>query len=175
MAAEKGIGPSRTLCSVDGVEAEIEAVYGHAFARMRRAVYTFVHDWEEAAEIVQDAFAQAWVERASFRGEGSLEGWIWRIALRLAARRGGQTRRRREAVATLAPRLPPGEPVPEIAEAFAELPPRRRTIVILRYVGGLSYAEIADATGLREGTVAGALTKARRQLVAALEQRGVTP
>ncbi len=158
-----------------GIESEIEAVYGDAFVRMRRAVFTFVDDWEEAAEIVQDAFAQAWIERASFRREGSLEAWIWRIALRRAARRGGRTRRRREIIATLAPRLPPGEPVPELWEAFAELPPRRRTIVILRYVGGLSYAEIAEATGLREGTVAGALTKARRQLVAALEQRGVAP
>jgi RNA polymerase sigma-70 factor (ECF subfamily) len=160
---------------VERIEEQLEQLYGSTFLRMRRSVFALVGDWEEAAEVVQDAFAQAWMQRASFRGDGSLEGWVWRVAMRLAARRGSQTRRRHALLGTLAPALPPGDRVPELLEAFAELPPRRRLLVVLRYVGGLSHAEIAEATGLRVGTVAGALSKARRQLVATLEAKGVAP
>jgi RNA polymerase sigma factor (sigma-70 family) len=45
------------------------------------------------------------------------------------------------------------------------LAPRRRLFVFLRYFGGLSYAEIAAATGVAEGTVAATLSQAQEQLL----------
>jgi RNA polymerase sigma-70 factor (ECF subfamily) len=173
---ENGNRPSMPLSSVDSIDRELEALYPVAFARLRRTVVTVVGSWDEAADVVQDAFVQAWARRESFRGDGSLESWVLRIALRIAARRASQARAHARSDAH-APELgvPNPEAVPELAAAFRELPPQRRLIVVLRYVGGLSYAEIARATGLSEGTVAGALSKARHQLIRSLEQKGVTP
>ena len=39
---------------------------------------------ESARDVVQEAFAQALRDQDGFRGEGSLEGWVWRIAFRVA-------------------------------------------------------------------------------------------
>jgi RNA polymerase sigma-70 factor (ECF subfamily) len=161
---------------VDSVDRELEALYPVAFARLRRSVVTLVGGWDEAADVVQDAFVQAWARRESFRSEGSLEAWVLRIALRIAARRASQSRAHlRSDLLDLEPTLPNAEGAPELAAAFAELPPQRRLIVVLRFVGGLTYSEIASATGLSEGTVAGAISKARKQLIRSLEQKGVAP
>jgi RNA polymerase sigma-70 factor (ECF subfamily) len=160
---------------MDGIETALEALFASAFVPMRRAAYSVVRDWDESEELVQEAFAIAWARRREFRGEGSLNGWIWRILLRAAARRGAGMRRQRSLLDRLDPVLPPGERAPELLEAFALLPPRRRLLVVLHHVAGLTYDEIAEATGLRVGTVSGSLAKARVQLVEALQEKGVRP
>lgn len=43
-------------------------------------------DADTGRDAVQDGFAQAIRSRAGFRGEGSLEGWVWRIVLALPRR-----------------------------------------------------------------------------------------
>jgi RNA polymerase sigma factor (sigma-70 family) len=40
------------------------------------------------------------------------------------------------------------------------LPPRQREVLVLRYYGGLSEAEIADATGISRGTVKSTASRA---------------
>jgi hypothetical protein len=44
-------------------------------------------DADTGRDAVQDGFAQAIRSRAGFRGEGSLEGWVWRIVLNAGRRR----------------------------------------------------------------------------------------
>jgi DNA-directed RNA polymerase specialized sigma24 family protein len=82
---------------------------------------------------VQEGFARALRDRAQFRGEGSLEGWVWRIAFRAALqqRRNGRERTLDEALADV-PDFEVGRD-PELARALRGLPPRRRLIVFLRY------------------------------------------
>jgi RNA polymerase sigma-70 factor (ECF subfamily) len=176
-SAENGFCGEMPLGDVDRVEQEIEALYEEAFGRLRRGVVTLVGSWEEAADVVQESFAQAWASRRTYRGDGTLEAWVWRIALRIAARRASRAGDTLEVqFDVLDPTLTVGASNrTELAEAFAELPPQRRLIVLLRFVGGLSYQEIAATTGLTEGTVAGALSKARRQLIRSLEAKGVRP
>lgn len=65
----------------------------------------------------------------------------------------------------LDPNLIEAERDPELAAALRSLPPRRRVIVFLRYFAGLSYAEIAEACGISDGTVAAALAQARTALL----------
>lgn len=62
-----------------------------------------------------------------------------------------------------------------IQTAIDRLPPQFRTTVQLADVEGLSYAEIAEATGVAKGTVMSRLFRGRRQLQKALwEQAQVT-
>lgn len=55
-----------------------------------------------------------------------------------------------------------------VAEAMAGLPAELRTVLVLRAVEGLSYAEIASAAGIPAGTVMSRLSRARERLLAAL-------
>ena len=59
----------------------IEAVYRSRLPEFRRAAAAITGDRDLACDAVQDAFARAVRLRADFRGEGSLEGWIWRIVV----------------------------------------------------------------------------------------------
>jgi RNA polymerase sigma-70 factor, ECF subfamily len=56
----------------------------------------------------------------------------------------------------------------DIQQAIDKLPPQFRTTVQLADVEGLSYAEIAEATGVAKGTVMSRLFRGRRQLQRAL-------
>jgi RNA polymerase sigma factor (sigma-70 family) len=152
-------------------ELELEALYRRRAGSFRSGVSAISGDRESAGDVVQEAFAQAILRRREFRGEGSLEGWVWRITLRHAL----NVRRRRlwpllrgdEAVAEPTTLLSDGDPA--ISRAIRRLGPRRRLFVFLHYYADLSYAQIAEACDVKEGTVAATLAQARAELHAALE------
>jgi RNA polymerase sigma factor (sigma-70 family) len=150
--------------------SDIESVYRHRYRAFRQMLATIAGGPDEARDVVQDAFAEAIRKRASFRGEGPLEGWIWRIALRLAF-----ARRRSDPGLPLAEvgesALPDPDADPELEAALRQLAPRRRLIVFLRYFGDLSYMQIAEVCGISEGTVAATLAQAHNELGAVLEPR----
>jgi RNA polymerase sigma factor (sigma-70 family) len=127
---------------------------------------------DDAREVVQETFARALRERRKFRGEGTLEAWVWRIAINVALKQRRDLRRRWE--------LTEADPVAgatpsdgETRAAIRALPPRRRLFVFLRYYADLSYAEIAQATGVSEGTVAATLAQAHAELAGLLEREEV--
>jgi RNA polymerase sigma-70 factor, ECF subfamily len=158
---------------MDDTEAALEQLYRERYARFRDGLATIAGSYDTAHDVVQDAFAHALVKRRRFRGEGSLEGWVWRIAFRLALkerRRGG--RRALEEVETT---VVQPERDPELAEALQRLPARKRLIVFLHYFADLSYGEIAQICAISEGTVGAALAQARSTLREALEREEVHP
>jgi RNA polymerase sigma-70 factor (ECF subfamily) len=157
---------------VDENERALEELYLRRGGAFRRAIAAVVGNHDLAGDVVQEAFARALRKRKAFRGEGSLEGWVWRIALRTAleSRRNGREVRLDEALATTG--LPEPQRDPVLAEAIRRLPPRRRLIVFLRYFGDLSYSDIAQATGIAEGTVAASLAQARAELQVILQETG---
>jgi RNA polymerase sigma-70 factor (ECF subfamily) len=150
---------------VDKRAEAIEVLYRERYGRFRDGVATITGDYDSARDVVQETFARALRGRKGFRGEGSLEAWVWRIALRTA-----QEQLRRRGAAHLNGAMPAQlvepERDPELEEAMRALPPKRRLIVFLRYFADLSYAEIGELCGVTEGTVGATLAQAR----AALEQ-----
>lgn len=152
----------------------IEELYRRRYVAFRNGVLPLTGSLEAAKDAVQEGFAQALRDRAQFRGQGSLEAWVWRITFRAAlqSRREGQDWTLDEAFVE--------EPVvgadrdPELAKALQDLPPRRRLIVFLRYFADLSYADIAELCAISEGTVAAALARAHADLSAALTTEGAT-
>jgi RNA polymerase sigma factor (sigma-70 family) len=157
---------------VQEIEGELEELYRRRYDTFRRTVATLVGGYEDAHDVVQDGFATAYAQRRRYRGDGSLEGWVWRIVLR----RAGAVRRRglRVVPARLDPRLVAPEREPRLAAAVRALPPRRRLVVFLRYYADLSYAEIAEATGIDRGTVSATLSQAHRQLQQLLQEEART-
>jgi RNA polymerase sigma factor (sigma-70 family) len=158
----------------DPRRTELEALYRERYAGFRAALASVVGSYDEARDVVQDAFAAALADIGSFRGEGTLEAWVMRIGLRLAIRRrnrreGGTAIEEAWAVAAL---VEPDRD-PALACAIRQLSERRRLVVFLHYYADLSYASIGELAGISEGTVAATLAQARTALRAAMERKEV--
>jgi RNA polymerase sigma-70 factor (ECF subfamily) len=155
---------------VDERAEAIEELYRQRYGRFRDGVATITGDRESARDVVQETFARALRKRRSFRGEGSLEAWVWRIALRTAREHVG----RRPGVSlngSVPAALDEPHRDPALADALQTLPPKRRLIVFLRYFADLSYAQIAEVCGVSEGTVGATLAQARAALEAELREK----
>lgn len=148
--------------TMDDLESDLEDLYRRRHGAFQVMLASVTGSVESARDVVQEAFAQALRDRHAFRGEGSLEGWVWRIAFRVAI---GSTGSRELLVGEL----------PEVAfvdasgdstlaAAVRELPPQRRMAIFLRYFADLSYAEIGEVLGIAEGTVAATLSQAHQHL-----------
>ena len=151
---------------------ELELLYRGRYGAFRNGLAPLMGGYERAHDVVQEAFARALRERDRFRGDGSLEGWVWRIAFRIALdeRRNGHELALDEAFERAEP--PVEERDPELAAALRRLPARRRLVVFLRYFADLSYAEIGELCGISEGTVAATLARAHADLLAVLSTEG---
>jgi len=167
--------PRSAVSEAVGADARaIEDVYRARREGFRNALATVTGSYDSAHDAVQEGFAIALAKRGQFRG-GSLEAWIWRIALSCAL--DGRRSARRLALNgvpdKLDPQLPDPVGDPELASAVRTLAPRQRLMVFLRYYADLSYAQIAESCGVSEGTVAAALAQARAVLLEALDPEGV--
>jgi RNA polymerase sigma factor (sigma-70 family) len=157
---------------VDKRAQAIEQLYRQRYARFRDGVATITGSNDSARDVVQEAFARALCRRRTYRGEGSLEAWVWKIALRTASER----RREIPGVSlngTIEAALVEPERDPALAEALRTLPAKRRVIVFLRYFADLSYSEIAAICEVSEGTVGATLTQARAALEELLKEEDV--
>ena len=147
---------------------EIERIYRSGFQRFLRVAIAITGDHEQALDAVQDGFGNAIRSRETFRGRGSLEGWVWRVVVNAA-----RDVRRIERRSNVAPRVPAnGTPRdrPELRAELAALPERQRLAGFLRYYGDLDYRSIGTALGIRTGTVSATLNAAHRSLRAALAE-----
>ena len=147
---------------------DLEALYRSRFDVFVRVAASVTGNSERARDAVQDAFATALRKRGSFRGDGPLEAWVWRIVLNAArseARRGAPTLEYDEPSANGRP-----EEDFQLRAALARLPERQRLAVFLRYYADLDYAAIGDALGIRTGTVSATLTAAHATLRSRLEE-----
>jgi RNA polymerase sigma-70 factor (ECF subfamily) len=148
---------------------ELEALYRSRFDVFERVAASVTGDSERARDAVQDAFATAVRKRGSFRGDGPLEAWVWRIVLNAAR---SDVRRSVPAVDYEEPAAANGHPErdAELRGTLARLPERQRTAVFLRYYADLDYAAIGEALGMRTGTVAATLNAAHAALRSRLEE-----
>jgi RNA polymerase sigma factor (sigma-70 family) len=134
-------------------------------------------DRELAGDVAQDVAVDALRGLARLRELERFDAWVRRIAVRHTLRAANARRRRWHAEVPLAAladeALAPEAPEPTEAlilrdalqRALPMLSPRQRLALALRYVHGLSDAEIAAALGCRPGTAASLLSRARATLL----------
>jgi RNA polymerase sigma factor (sigma-70 family) len=150
----------------------IESVYRRQYGRFLRVAQGMIGDRERAHDAVQEAFARAIRGRSSFRGEGSVEAWLWRTLANVCAdERRSLARAAPPAAAPAANGQEDG--LRELRAAVAALPERQRLIVFLRHFADLDYETIAAAAGVERGTVAATLHHAHTSLRRSLTE--VTP
>ena len=149
---------------------ELEALYRSRFDVFARVAASVTGDSDRARDAVQEAFATAVRKRRSFRRDGPLEAWMWRIVLNAAR---SDVRQSSPAVEYDEPHAANGRPErdAELRVSLARLPERQRTAVFLRYYADLDYAAIGNALGISTGTVASTLNAAHTALRTRLEVR----
>jgi RNA polymerase sigma factor (sigma-70 family) len=128
-----------------------------------------VRDDGAAADAVHDAFVQAVRNRRSFRGDGTLEAWVWRMVVNAARKRCRELLPAEAAAADFVDESRNGFGDP-VRAAAAALPERQRLALFLRYYADLDYASIAAALGVAEGTVGATLNAAHRALRESLKE-----
>ncbi len=145
----------------------LEDLYRQHRMRFVRLAILLVDDAASAEDVVQEAFA------GLHRNWGGLRDGAAALAyLRTAVVNGGRSvlRRRKTARDYSPPHSVNARSAESLAMltaehqavvgALAKLPDRQREVLVLRYSGGLSEAEIAEATGISRGTVKSTASRA---------------
>ncbi|WP_263787433.1 RNA polymerase sigma factor [Salinibacter grassmerensis] len=163
-----------------GNEHAFRCLFEQERERLRRFVVKLIEDADEAENIVQETFAEAYRQIEDFRGEASVSTWLFSIAKHLAyghlrtsdrhnylehetieflqvdqdGTTGGGTREDVER----------SERKQIVHDALQELPDHYRRVVQLRDLEEQSTAETAEQLGLTEVNVRVRLHRARKSL-----------
>ena len=166
-----------------GDEAAFGVIMRANYERTFRLVCAILHNEADARDVCQEVWLTVWKQLPTFRADSRFSTWLHPIATRRAL---DHLRKRRRwfdrflpfdtgdanAVEVAEPAtnedavsLAEGnETVTRVRAALASLPPKHRAVLALRELEGLSYEEIAQATGIPTGTVMSRLHHARRLL-----------
>ena len=163
------------------LEGHSEA-YGQLVQRYQDRLYSamlhVVGSPDEAEDVVQDSFVQAYIKLNTFQGNSRFFTWVYRIAFNNALSRrrrrrsdmsieqsressGGEPEDRNEA---------PDEPmlrnerIAMVKAAMRRLTEEHRSILILREMQDMAYEDIAEILEINIGTVRSRLSRARNQL-----------
>lgn len=128
---------------------EFEALYRHEFPGMVKLARAMVDQTDKATEIVQEAFAKTWRKWSTVKNPG---GYV-----RTAVVNGCRSELRKREVRRRIP-LPAPDTVDDrereyLADALAQLSPKRRIVLVLRFYEDMPDAEIAEVLGVRPGTI----------------------
>ena len=156
--------------------------------RIFRFILASLRNRETAENLTQDCFVRAYQARKQFRRACSIGTWFMQIAANLVRNHESNSRLkfwRRNLqsgadVADVGRAIPDGRQSPEklaliqeqvqaIWSAAANLPVRQRTVFLLRFVEDMDLLEIAEVTGMKEGTVKAHLFRAIQSVRTRLE------
>ncbi len=163
------------------------AAFGQLVQKYQDRLYnTVVHvagNAEDAKDVVQEAFVQAFLKLESFQGASAFYTWLYRIAFNVAAthhrRRGamrsaerialsdGHLRDSAEGQSTAdgpSEQLEREERCRQVRQAISQLADEHRVVLVLREMDGCCYETIAEILDLPVGTVRSRLHRARMQL-----------
>jgi RNA polymerase sigma-70 factor (ECF subfamily) len=164
------------------------AAFGLLVEKYQDRLYnTLVHvtgHAEDARDVAQDAFVQAFVRLETFHRGSAFFTWLYRIAFNVAATR---KRRKRSSVSMEQLREATGqEPVDhadqpgdqieleerrrQVRQAITQLDEEYRVVLVLREIDGCCYERIAEILDLPVGTVRSRLHRARLLLREQLKQ-----
>ena len=159
-------------------DAPLAALVAEHSAAVYRLARSVVRDPGLSDDVTQETFIKVWKHADEFRGEGSMRGWILRIAHRESI---AALRRQRDAPTDphaldhpvdpmTVGRLVEGRLALEgFTEALDTLDELSRAMLVLRELEDLSYDEIAATLEVSVPMVKSRLLRARRSMAVSLE------
>jgi len=133
---------------------------------------------QDADDLTQQVFLTMFRKLHQFNGQSKLETWLYRLATNEALQHLRRTKRRSTAPLVGEPEVSDADPIVAneevqlIEKAMLCLEPELRAILLLKEQQNLSYREIAESTGIPEGTVGSRLNRARKELREVLAKLG---
>jgi RNA polymerase sigma-70 factor (ECF subfamily) len=152
-----------------GAEEEFDGLYRSSRDRLVVQITAICGDSTEARDFVQEAFVRAWTRWGQIATYEDPEGWVRRVAYRLAV---GHWRRGRRLVVRAhvhQERLElPGEQL-GVIDALQRIPVSERRAIVLHHVCGLSVEDTATELSAPIGTVKSWLFRGRAHLATELD------
>ena len=152
-----------------------------------------VGDRDDAFDMTQEAFIKAYGSLSSFRGDSKFSVWIYRITTNVCLDFLRSKSRKQQVSLTVSdddedaqldipgPKADPEQQLikkismQSVEEGLKTLPDKQRQILVMRELGGMSYAEIGKALSIEEGTVKSRIFRARKRLCIFLLDSGNIP
>jgi len=170
---------------VDGQTALYEVLMRRYNERIYRAARAIVRDEDEAEDVMQQAYVNAYAHLRQFDGRAKFSTWLTKIAIHEAlarARKQGRydavdfNEEENQAVERQPSRDPEqqafaGELRSLLESSIDELPDGLREVFMLREVDGLNTAETAECLGVSEDVVKTRLSRSRAALRNQLAER----
>jgi RNA polymerase sigma-70 factor (ECF subfamily) len=159
----------RLVQSQNGDHSAFEALIRDHQRMIYSLCYRMSGSAEDAEDLSQETFIQAYQHLDAFRGEAGVWTWLYRIAVNLCLNWRKREQRRIQAHQEWSEQelSTPGENAgraQQVQEALMKLTPKQRAAVILTTYDGLTHAEAAAALGCSETTVSWRLFAARAKL-----------
>lgn len=166
----------------DGQNQAFDILVGRYKNRLYAYLFRLLGNESEAEEFAQETFVRAYMHADKYKTVAKFSTWLYTIATNLVRNRIRNIKRRPRMVSMWADEkgsedgrwveIRDEAPNPEdamdrkklnelIQEAIEKIPPKYRPSFVLRELNGLSYEEIAAATGLKLGTVRSRINRGR--------------
>jgi RNA polymerase sigma-70 factor (ECF subfamily) len=147
-------------------------LYERFSRKMMGVCLRYCDNHEEAEDVVQNGFVSVFQNLESFRGSGSLEGWIRRIMVNTALTNIRKNKKLKlnielESVEFMLPSgnyLSESYAAKDLLKIIQTLPTGFRTVFNLYAIEGYSHKEIGDMLGISEGTSKSQYSRAKAHL-----------
>ena len=174
--------------SIAGDQRAFEILVQRYSTPLFNFICRFLSDYDQACDILQQVFLQLYISLPNLRTSDPLKAWLFQVARNRCL----DELRRKHAIhfSELEPvgdddelsplaTMPDTDPLPEelaerrdlqhcLQKAIQTLPPKFRSVVLLRYAGQLSFSEIGQALDMPEATAKTYFQRAKPLLRAAL-------
>ena len=149
--------------------------------KMMAVSMRYTKNKEEAEDVLQESFIKVFKKIDSFKGDGSLEGWIRTIVVNTALRHLENKKREVEQVA-----IEPYTAIPGINDIISsldyqiliklvnDLPQGYKMVFTLYAIEGFKHSEIAEKLSISVGTSKSQLARARDLLKKSVEKYYLT-
>lgn len=162
---------------------EVHWLIAQEIPALRRYAHILLRNKDKNDDLVQDTLERAIRKSHTWRREGNIRSWLYRIQYSVFINSYRKTQLREvaqqdvvEGTATAIPSTQEQElEYKNVIEAAEELKPRQREVLLLVAVEGLSYDQVAHIMDIPVGTVRSRLARAREDLRAAVKNREVVP
>ncbi|GAB2978693.1 SigE family RNA polymerase sigma factor [Amycolatopsis acidiphila] len=141
----------------------------------RRTAYLLCGDWHRADDLAQTAFVALHRRWNRIRERGATDAYLRKTLVRASIDESRRPWRREQQVERLPEPEPVGERLDEqvalradLLAGLAQVPPKQRAVLVLRYFEGLDVAGVAKALGCSEGNVKSQTARGLAHLRAAL-------
>ena len=169
--------------SIADHELQFRQWIGEHTGLLLKVVRSFADGSDDADDLFQEILLQVWLSLPNFRNDSKPTTWLYRVAFNtaLAWKRGEKKRWHKQSSLSIADVVTPaatsGEAqrndriVEQLYAAIRALPPAKRALVVL-YLDGFSYREIADVVGISESNVGVTLNRIKKELAATVKEDG---